>query len=130
MKKKRRFFNLLLCLLVLIGLVLVACGGADYAVETVEVQVTRMVTETVIVEGETVEVTVIRDVEVAAEESADRAESGSDTARPANAPPQQRLIIKDGNMTVMVDDTETAVTEATDVAVSLGGYIINQNVFS
>ncbi len=129
MKKKRRFFNLLLCLLVLIGLVLVACGGADYAVETIEVQVTRVVTEEIVLEGETIEVTVITEVEVASEESVERTASGSDAARPANEPVQQRLIIKDGNMAVTVDDTETAVTEATDVAVRLGGYIINQNVF-
>ena len=112
---------------------IVACGGAssDFASESISVEVTRVVTNEVVVEGEVVEVTVLA--------FADDADGMSEEALPATAPsssnepnaqpPQQRLIIKDGDMTVLVDDTETAVTQATDVAVSVGGYIINQNVF-
>lgn len=38
-----------------------------------------------------------------------------------------RLIIKNGEMTVEVSDTQPALDKATDIALNLGGYIINQN---
>lgn len=68
------------------------------------------------------------------EESAADFDSGDGSDAIANAPaiqqPQQeRLIIKDGNMTLTVDDTETAVNQATDIAVASGGYLISQNIF-
>lgn len=44
-------------------------------------------------------------------------------------PAQQRLIIKNGTMTITVEDTETAVNQATETAVQLGGYIISQQVW-
>lgn len=54
-------------------------------------------------------------------------------ARPgdtAPAAPQERLIIKDGRMFVVVEDTETAVDQTTRLVIDLGGYFISQNVFS
>jgi hypothetical protein len=104
------------------------------------VQVTRIVTETVVEEGEAVEVTrvveVIADtvVEVVEASAVEEGVSLQATAAPiqgssANEPAsQQRLIIKDGRLTVVVDDTETAVNAATNLVVELGGYIISQNI--
>ncbi|MCP4362655.1 MAG: DUF4349 domain-containing protein [Chloroflexi bacterium] len=52
---------------------------------------------------------------------------GTAAAQRSNA--QQRLIIKNGNMVIMVEDTETAVSEATDLTLQLDGYIISQQVW-
>ncbi len=124
--------------ILLVPLLLYACQ-AETVVEQVEV--TRVITETVVEEGEAIEVTRIvlvedaQSAEVPAEEES--AEEGSllaatpaptrgETA--ASAASQQRLIIKDGRLTVVVDDTETAVNMATNLTVELGGYIISQNI--
>jgi hypothetical protein len=47
----------------------------------------------------------------------------------AQIAPQQRLIIKNGQLTVLVDDTDQAVDQATQLTVELGGYIISQLVY-
>lgn len=107
-------FNWLAAALVAMLLVLAACSTQA---ETVEV--TRLVTETVTVEGEAVEVT--RVITEAVTESAD--------AAVANAQPQARLIIKNGELAIMVVDTETAVSTATQLIADLGGYIISQQIF-
>ncbi len=103
----------------LLAFLLSACGGASPAAETVEVAVTRLVTETVVVEGEAAEVT-----RVAAE-----VDSASTTASLPNAQPQARLIIKNGELAITVADTETAVSSATQLVADLGGYIISQQIF-
>jgi len=97
-------------------LVLAACSSQP-ATSTVEV--TRVVTETVTVEGETVEVT--RVVSGAVSENAN--------ASVADAQSQARLIIKNGELAIMVMDTETAVATATQLVAELGGYIISQQIF-
>jgi hypothetical protein len=48
----------------------------------------------------------------------------------ANQAPTQRLIIKDGNITLEVDDTEITVDSATDIITSMGGYIVSQNMYT
>lgn len=48
----------------------------------------------------------------------------------ANQAPDQRLIIKDGNITLEVEDTEIAVDSATDIITSMGGYIVSQNMYT
>ncbi len=53
----KRKFGLLITAVMLLALVLVACQPAAPEVVTEVVEVTRMVTETVVQEGETVEVT-------------------------------------------------------------------------
>lgn len=119
---------LLACLM----LILIACGAAE-GPQAYTVEVTRVVTETVVetVEAEEVMVEVTRVVV----ESVVMAEG--DTAAPPQpigtavhqTAQQQRLIIKNGNMHITVEDTETAVNQATDTAVQLGGYIISQQVW-
>ena len=92
---------------------LAACGGN--AAETVDVavavEVTRVVTETTIEEFESAG-------EVAS----------SDTASTMTQP-QARLIIKNGELAIMVVDTDTAVASATQLVADLGGYIISQQIF-
>jgi len=97
-------------------LVLAACSSAP-ATSTVEV--TRVVTETVTVEGETVEVT--RVVSGTVSESAN--------ASVPDAQSQARLIIKNGELAIIVVDTKTAVATATQLVAELGGYIISQQIF-
>ncbi|MBX3056333.1 MAG: DUF4349 domain-containing protein [Anaerolineae bacterium] len=119
---------LLACLI----LILIACGAAEGPQAQV-VEVTRVVTETVVetveLEGVMVEVThVVVETVVMAE---------GDTAAPPQpigtavhqTAQQQRLIIKNGHMHITVEDTDTAVNQATDTAVQLGGYIISQQVW-
>jgi hypothetical protein len=96
-------------------LVLAACATQS---ETVEV--TRVVTETVTAEGEEMEVT--RVVTEAVTESAD-------ASVPNVQQPQARLIIKNGELAIVVVDTETAVATATQLVADLGGYIISQQIF-
>lgn len=95
-------------------LVLAAC-----ATQAETVEVTRVVTETVVMEGETVEVT--RVVTETVTKSAE--------ASLPNGQPQARLIIKNGELAIMVIDTETAVATATQLVADLGGYIISQQIF-
>jgi hypothetical protein len=116
---------LLACLL----LMLIACQSA----EPMMVEVTRVVTETIVetvqLEGAAVEVTrVVVETVVVAEDAMATAPQPIGTAVHQTAQ-QQRLIIKNGHMTITVEDTETAVNQATDTAVQLGGYIISQQVW-
>lgn len=121
--------------------VLAACAGQSETVE-VPVEVTRVVTETVVEEGQTVEITriVTLSEEPSAEiPSAEDAITGSEppalqataqaTSIAASEQAPQRLIIKDGRMVITVVDTETAVSRATQLVVESGGYIISQNTY-
>lgn len=133
--KPKKFPIKWVCVL-LIPILLYACAGRSPQV----VQVTRVVTETVIEEGEAVEVTrvvteivesVVEVVEApAGEDSAALQATAAPTPSSLASEPvsQQRLIIKDGRLTVVVDNTETAVNAATNLVVELGGYIISQNI--
>lgn len=91
-------------------MLLAACGGsADMVADTGVVQVTRVVTETI-----------VEDVELA--------EADGVTVETA-VQPQTRLIIKNGELTIMVVDTDTAVATATQLTADLGGYIISQQIY-
>ena len=54
--------QLITIFILIIAILMTACGGADVVTETIEVEVTRVVTEEVVVEGEVVEVTVVNTV--------------------------------------------------------------------
>lgn len=103
----------------------------------VPVEVTRVITEVVVEEGEQVEVTrIVTEGEAMAEE-ATPSPLGTPTAvaavagiPPADQPAlQQRLIIKDGRITIVAEDTAAAVEQVTQMTIDLGGYIINQRLF-
>jgi hypothetical protein len=122
-------------------LTLLAASCADQPLtEEVMVEVTRVVTETVVEEGAVVIVTAVADaVEAPAEEAPISVDEAAPvvatplaTAAVVNAPsrPVQRLIIKDGVMTLVVTDTDTAVDKAIQTADMMGGYIINQSVYN
>lgn len=119
---------LLACLI----LILIACGAAEGPQAQV-VEVTRVVTETL---GERVELEeVMMEVTHVVVETIVTAEV--DTVAPLQpigtavhqTAQQQRLIIKNGHMHIIVEHTDTAVNQATDTAVQLGGYIISQQVW-
>ncbi|MCA9959767.1 MAG: DUF4349 domain-containing protein, partial [Anaerolineales bacterium] len=103
-------------------------------VSEVVIEVTRVVTNANVLEGETVEVTrvvteLITEPAMAEEAPVPGAIVGQSAATPAAAAQtQQRLIIKDGRMVITVGNTEQAVTNATQLTVDLGGYIISQSV--
>lgn len=114
-------------LLLAAALIIAACGG--FQPETITqgypVEVTRVVTETIVEEGQAVEVTRVVETEV------DVAGTPPATqAAPQPDAPTQRLIIKDGRITVVTQETDAAVDTATQLIVDVGGYIISQQVYS
>ena len=123
----------------IVAIVLSACGGMAAEPEMVEeapaeeafevVEVTRVVVEEVVVEGEPVEFEAEEPAEepVPPESSEPRATQGAVSA-PAEQP-QARLIIKDGRMTLVVVDTSAAVDGAINLIDGLGGYIISQRAY-
>lgn len=129
MNRKRLAFiiALLLCLYAL-----VACEPQE-VVRRVElpVQVTRVVTEFVEVEGEAVEVTRVvvetSETVVTATPAAVGARVGEDFS--AANQPAERLIIKNGTMEVTVTDTDEAVESAALRIQGFGGYILNQQIW-
>jgi len=123
-----------LLLLLFLFLFLVSCGG-NGATESVEVTrvVTETMTETVVDEAEAPgeEVIVVVESEDAPVEAVPTAPvTNQPTSSNAVATPVARLIIKDGRMIVLVEDTETAVDRAIGLTVDLGGYLINQRVYN
>jgi len=127
----KRFFWILVSVLLLL---FAACGASQPQTEEVMVEVTRVVSEMVVVEGEPVEVTrvVAMDVDTSAALPEPGVAAMQATPAPtsaASSQTQQRLIIKDGRMILTVLDTETAVNSATQLTVGLGGYVISQNMF-
>jgi hypothetical protein len=65
--------------------------------------------------------------------AADQSASGSNVSikNVANASPYQanRLIIKNGEMTLLVEDTDRAIDQATGIAVDAGGYIVSSKTW-
>jgi hypothetical protein len=150
---KRRMRLTVLIFLLLLGATIGACQPEEVVVEVtrvVEGEVTRIVTETIVEEGESVEVTRVVTEEVVVEIPAEEEEAGSgfeseeepaaetdietiaesETERPGtNNAQAQRLIIKDGNMTLIAMEPDAVLEEAIDLAVDLGGYVISQRVW-
>lgn len=134
MRSQRIFTVLPMLLLLVMGLI--ACQPQT-VVETRVVEV--MATRVVEVEGEQVVVTMV--VEVMGEEvilavtnepiGSPGGNSGNQIASndPTSLQPQQRLIIKDGQMALMVTDTDAAAQEAINLTTELGGYVINQRIW-
>ena len=48
---------------------------------------------------------------------------------PISPQQQTRMIIKDGTMRLLVQDTDTAIARVTQIAGDMGGYIISQQVW-
>lgn len=109
-------------------LILAACGAASPEM----VEVTRITTEVIVEdfaeeEAPAAEAAMEMDIAVTGMPTQTAAPIGTAVAEEPAA--QQRLIIKDGRMDVSVEDTETAVAEATDLTLQLDGYIISQQVW-
>lgn len=132
----KRLIPLFLTMLIL---ALVACGGA------------MLQPQTVVVEGEAVEVEVTRimdapmvamDEDMAGAADFELAQEPAFQATPAatmvvsdgsqsnnQTAPTQRLIIKTAEMELTVDDTAVAVDNTTDIIIGAGGYIVSQRVW-
>jgi hypothetical protein len=107
------------------ALLVAACNEAQEAV--VPIEVTRVVVETVAEEGQAIEVTrIVASQATAAPELELPAEA---IAQGEPVQPARRLIVKNGILTVVVSDTERAVTQASAILDGLGGYIISQRVY-
>jgi len=130
MKKKT------LVTLLLFVLLIAACAGDDEA-ESGEIMDQFEGGE---VEGEQIEVTRVVTEQVAEEAPAE--ESPAAQATPAPSPggagavplpvvaqPEGRLIIKEAQMNLLVENTNMAVNRVTDIAVGAAGYILSQRVW-
>jgi hypothetical protein len=117
---------LLLILLLCLGLFLAACS------EPQAMEVTRVVVETETITevmAEEVAVEVTRVVEVAGNQIPPALATPA-ADRPADVPAPQRLIIKEGTLIIETADPEQAVSAATQHVIDVGGYIINQSLFT
>jgi hypothetical protein len=106
-----------------------------------QVEVTRTVLETVVevVEGETVEVEVTREVALvvpSVEETTSNFEPAGNDSPSApgntaanNAQPAERLIIKTGEMELEAADAAEVTEQATTIVTAAGGYIVSQRVW-
>lgn len=111
----------LLTLLLLLTILLAACSRS----ESSQPQSLNYASDTASFADEAYyeETEAVMEIAVSATPSFD----GDITARQSAA---QRLIIKDGNITLEVDDTEITVDSATDIVTSMGGYIVSQNMYT
>jgi hypothetical protein len=122
--------------MLVVGYLAVSCQP-EAVVREVPVEVTRVITEMISEEGETVEVTRVVMEEVRVEVQADSDGSGfssesleetelevleqAETERPNENRPVQRLIIKDGDMTLIVENRWAASTPTCSSAEKVQG---------
>jgi len=121
---KRRTIVVMLTSLVL-ALLAVACGGRA----SESVAVTRTVSETIVEEGEYYaegDFAMAGAPAPAAEMPA--MEEAADTASQVPAG-QQRLIIRNADMTIVATDTEVALAQIAQMAENGGGWVVSSNVY-
>lgn len=111
----KRFYWL--AALVAMLLSLAACASSPEVVE-----VDRVTIDTVTEAAEVSEITAVP-------QPTATVQAGQDSSAVPGSQPQARLIIKNGELTIMVIDTDEAVTAATQLVADLGGYIISQQIF-
>ena len=115
------------CLVSLLVILLIACASeAAFEGESEEA-----VIEYVEVEAEAPEEAAPpKEVEEpAAEEPVQEADVGITRALQAPVPQTQRMVIKDAEMELLVDDTDIALARITQIAADYGGYIISSQSF-
>ena len=66
---------------------------------------------------------------VAFSDSAVDTSSTNQTSNVPAAQPQERLIIRTGNLSIVVTDTEEAIAQITDMVEANGGWVVNSNLF-
>lgn len=122
----------------LVAILLAACGGmgGNNGNDSFDVNVgdasepsslampTMAASEEFVVEGEAQ--TGPADGGVSGEESGPVADASTNPTQQG----QQRLIIKDGQMTIEVTETDAAAEELINVAVDFGGYVIGQRIWT
>lgn len=100
----------------ILTLVIVGCGAAEAPMPAVEVYDAPEQYEDVVVESEV----------AVSEKGYAPIEPG---AGAANYSGVERLIIRNGSLSLVVPDTETALDEITDLVDELGGYVVESNVY-
>jgi len=107
--------------LLLLGLLVVACGGAT------GVEVTRTASETVMEEAAPQAYDAEGDFSMAA----GSAVAGQPPADPAAQPVanQERLIIRNADMSIVATDTEVALAQIAAMATNGGGWVVSSNVY-
>ena len=113
----------LLVLVIMAALLLTACGSdEDYAMAEVNRVVTETVAETVVLEG------TMGNVAFANDSVRGEMEMTDQSSAPAPAAPQERLIIRTGNLSIVVVDTETAVSQIAQMVEENGGWVVSSNL--
>ncbi len=109
--------------LLLLGLLVVACGGAAYD----SVAVTRTASETIMEEAAPQAYEAESDFSLAAGSTV----AGEPPADPAAQPVanQERLIIRNADMSIVATDTEVALTQIAAMATNGGGWVVSSNVY-
>ena len=129
--KKNLIFVCVGCLVILLGFSLGACASAEERPTEAE-----FIVETVVVEMEAAEPEEAAE-EPMGQEPPEAPEGESDQANEETkamalqAPPAQtrRMVIKDAEMELLVDNTDVAVAQVTQLAGDYGGYIISSQTF-
>lgn len=135
-KKKIFVFWLTLCILALSGVACAAASpdalydGVGMAAESAPaIEVIEEVEEMAEFEQEAGDTSAITEEEVALEADSQTSAESVSTANQPQTAGRQRLIIKNGTIAVLVNDTAAAVNAVSNLAISTGGYIIEQRVY-
>ncbi len=110
--------------LLVLGLLAVACGGAAYE----GIEVTRTASETIVEEAASQAYDAESDFSLAAAAVANApAAEPEQPAQPvAN---QERLIIRNADMSIVATDTEAALAQIAAMATNGGGWVVSSNVY-
>lgn len=111
--------------LLVLGLLAVACGGAAYE----GIEVTRTASETIVEEAASQAYDAASDFSLAAGSAvanAPAAEPGQPAQPVAN---QERLIIRNADMSIVATDTEAALAQIAAMATNGGGWVVSSNVY-
>jgi hypothetical protein len=123
--KRYKYFIIIGCLVVLLVILMTAyrLSGALLRASEETYAEAQFIIETVVVEKVAIE------VEEPAEEVIEHGDDTRIRALQAPVPQTQRMVIKDAEMELLVDNTDIAVAKVTQIAGDYGGYIISAQTF-
>jgi hypothetical protein len=125
--------KMLLSMLFMVTILLAACGAPTPEVVEKEVPVEKRVVETVVVEKEVIAEKEVRGYPVPTTIAMSEALATTASAVPATAGKTvsglERKVIKDGELHLLVQDTDTAIDRVTGVAVEFAGFILDSRTW-
>ncbi len=106
-------------ILFIMALLIAACGGGGYAMEA-PMEPGIAYDEAVFVESEGM---------AAVDDAAFRDTAGTTSQNIDSAPIQERLIIRTGDLSIVVADTEAAIAQITAMVESNGGWVVSSSLY-